>query len=542
MPYISIDFNLFNQFVDQFVFQFANLTPEQIIWNLLFQYWGWVVFLYIFLRYLAYPEYMFYINNRWYDKNITTILLAIDIPKKNEQSIQAMENFFDHLLGAHGTFTKWAKYIEGEFQLSFSCELVSIEGNVQFLIRTPKHLRNLVEAAIYGQFPDAEITEVEDYTTNVPRYFPNETHDLYGCEFSLSNKSAAKQYAPIKTYLKFQDRFTEVFVDPMAALLETMSQIGKGEQIWIQYLVKPLAVDWGIKKGQAVVSKILGVPPPPVKKSSLENVAGQASSILSEFTQELAGISFTATAEEKKKEGPPSMIQFLSPAQRELIEGVERKIYKLGFDVKIRYLYIAEKGKMNKSVGVNGLIGSFKQWTDMNSNGFKPMLAETGTNSPGYILIEWRRNTRRNYIMGAYRKRDMTMGMVAQPMCSEELASLWHFPSMFIKAPMLKTTDFTKAAAPVGLPFGEAPVPAVETAKPEVIEKGQVTPTFDYDSDDFEMQFAKDKEGFKKDRAQREKRLQEIASKQEQNLKKVSELKPVEKKDANPPGNLPFLD
>ena len=104
------------------------------------------------------------LQDRWYCENITTVFLAIDVPKRNEQSIQAMENFFDHLQGAHGTFNAWEKYIDRCISAFFFLELVSIEGNIQFLIRTPNSWRNFVEAAVYVKYPDAEITEVEDYT------------------------------------------------------------------------------------------------------------------------------------------------------------------------------------------------------------------------------------------------------------------------------------------------------------------------------------------------------------------------------------------
>ena len=556
---IVVDFTFLNNILDygnflinSFLFDIETAkTSTELIMLFMFKYWGWVIYLAIVLRYLIYPEYMYYIQNRWFAKKITPILLAIDVPRMNEQSVQAMENLFDHLLGAHGTFTWWAKYIEGEFQLSFSCELVSIEGNIQFLIRTPKHLRNLVEAAVYGQFPDAEITEVQDYVQAVPRYFPNDTHDLYGCEMSLSNKNNA---LPIKTWLKFEHRFSEVFVDPMAALLETMAQIGAGEQIWIQYIIKPLAVDWG-KEYQKEIYKIMGKEEKP-KPNLIGGALDQTMNLASEIANQVIGSGVMGEGEEKKKEDQPFKILNLTPGQREQLEAMEHKISKLAYGIKIRYLYIAEKGKMNKAVGVNGIIGSFKQWTDMNANGLRPCLKETGTNTPSYILIERRRNTRRNYLMFAYRTRDNVMGMNMKPMTSEELASIWHFPGMSLKAPFVKTTAFKKAAAPVGLPV-EAVMPEFEAPKKleEVMaEKTRTVPTFDYDNDEFEKQFALDKEAFKQSRPERAKQLEKINEQEAQTEQKrqaqtqtapQNNLLPQNEEQEGskiPPGNLPFLD
>jgi hypothetical protein len=530
-----------NFLVNSFMYDIntAKSSTELII-LFMFKYWGWVLYVAIVLRYLIFPEYMYYIQLRWFINNVQPILLAIDVPRQNEQSIQAMENLFDHLLGAHGTFTWWAKYIVGEFQLGFSCELVSIEGNIQFLIRTPKHLRNLVEAAVYGQFSDAEITEVQDYVTSVPRYYPNDTHELWGCEFTLANKNYA---LPIKTWPKFEHKFTEVFVDPMAGLLETMSQIGPGEQLWLQYLITPLPVDWG-KAYQKDIDKAIGKPPAAAKPGMIGGALEQTMIIASEVANQAIGSGVMGAGEEKKKEESPFRIMNLTPGQKEGLEAMERKVSKLAYGTKVRFIYVAEKGKLNKAIGVNGLIGALKQWNDQGANGLKPCLKETGTNSPQYIMIERRRNTRRNYIMGAYRSRDTVMGMPSRPMTSEELASVWHFPGMSVKAPFVKATAFKKAAPPVSLPM-EVKMPEPEAPKKledVMAEKNTVIPTFDYDNDEFEKQFALDKQAFKQSRPAREKRLEEISEQEQVQAKIATETAEENQDTKGTPGNLPFLD
>jgi hypothetical protein len=315
----------------------------------------------------------------------------------------------------------------------------------------------------------------------------------------------------------------------MAALLENLSQIGPGEQIWIQMLIKPLAVDWGRVEGEKVINKMLKIPPAAAQKGIIGTVAEAGAGLVSEFTTQLIDFSPAGVEGTEKKDDQPFRMMNLTPGQKEQMELIERKIAKLAFNTKVRYLYVAEKDKMNKSVGVNGVIGAIKQWTDMNANGFKPDLKTTGTNAPQYILIDKRRNARRNWLLNGYIKRDGTRGSKAKPLCGEELASFWHFPSMFVKAPMLRKTEFRKAAAPVDLPFGNAPVPAAPKELAEVMaEKTQVVPTFDYDNDTFEMQFAKDKEAFIKSRPVREKKLKEIAK---DDIAKLEKAKKEELKD-----------
>ncbi len=79
-------------------------------------------------------------------------------------------------------------------------------------------MRDLVESAIYAQYPEAMITEVDDYVSGIPDDYPNETHDVWGTEWTL----VTNQYYPIRTYKDFEDSSAEdIFKDPMAALLES---------------------------------------------------------------------------------------------------------------------------------------------------------------------------------------------------------------------------------------------------------------------------------------------------------------------------------
>ena len=69
--------------------------------------------------------------------------------------------------------------------MHFSFELVSIDGYIQYLIRTPKRYRDLIESAIYAQYPDAEISEAVDYTENIPHQYPDDEYGAWGTELNL---------------------------------------------------------------------------------------------------------------------------------------------------------------------------------------------------------------------------------------------------------------------------------------------------------------------------------------------------------------------
>ena len=175
------------------------------------------------------------------------VLLAIDVPSMTEQTPKALENLFATLYGAKSSLTWKEKWIVGKLHPVFSFEMISAEGYIQFLIRTQTKFRDVIEAGIYAHYPDAEINEVEDYVTQFPNTFPNETYEMWGVELILDRDSIY----PIRTYVDFEDRLTGEIKDPLGYTLEQLAKMRPGEHFWIQLLLQPSSHDWtkaGVKK------------------------------------------------------------------------------------------------------------------------------------------------------------------------------------------------------------------------------------------------------------------------------------------------------
>ncbi|HMB65910.1 MAG TPA: hypothetical protein VKO42_03450, partial [Patescibacteria group bacterium] len=203
-----------------------NLPPDVLLFKLLVNV-GWIPIAIVLLW--GFKElWLSYIRSKWAEKNANFVLLAIDIPRDNQQSLKAVENLFSYFSGAHGSIDLIEKYWEGKWQLYFSLEIVSVEGYTQFLIYTPEDFRDLTESAVYSQYPDAEITEVDDYTQGYPTRFPDDKYDIWGAEFMLANN----HMYPIKTYREFEhtnDPTKEIFKDPIASLMDLNNSLGPGE-------------------------------------------------------------------------------------------------------------------------------------------------------------------------------------------------------------------------------------------------------------------------------------------------------------------------
>jgi len=383
--------------------------------------------------------------------------LAIDIPQDNEQSPKAVENIFAHLAGGHMTRDLKEKFWDGQWQQWFSFEIVSIDGYIQFVIMTEKLFRDLVESVVYAQYPDAEITEIEDYAKDFPSKFPDEKYKMWGTEFELCDT----QYVPIRTYEEFEHSLTQDFKDPMAALLETFSRIGKGEQAWFQIIIFPTDQKWK-KAGFELAKSTLG------RKKAAEKKWWHTIGDLPVYVMQLImfgilGGETPPTLGGGGEDDKPNRMDFgtwmLTPGEVDRIKAIERKVSKIGHLVKVRVVYIAPKEVFDKSRIVYGVVGAIKQFTKEDLNALKPAYKTTGTTAH-YIFTEARKNWRRTKLTRAYQSRSAWAGKLAYVLNIEELASLWHFPVMTVRAPLLQKTTAKRGEAPMGLPASRGSVAA----------------------------------------------------------------------------------
>ncbi len=446
---IVIDLNSF--------IEFADLPFYLVLWKI-FIYGGWIPIAIIFLVFGFYL-WIDYIQEKWYSKQ-KFVVLAIDVPRNNVQTPKAVESIFAYLAGAHGSLNLIEKYWLGMFQLCFSFEIISIDGYIQFLVYTPEKFRDLVESAIYSQYPDAEIVEVNDYTEDIPTKYPDSEYDVWGCEFILANKYVY----PIKTYKEFGDPLslkTETqFKDPIAPLMDLCSSLKKGEQLWYQIIIKPIDFEW-TKVASKEISRILGEKSVS-EKNIVDKIIDIILNILSELSDMIYKLGEGSSSKEEKADDSFKMMN-LKPSEKRKIEAIEEKISKIGFEFKIRFVYVARKEVMNKPKVVNGFVGYMKQFIDTNLNNLKPDTKKTGT-SASYFLKDYIINSRKRKIVRNYKARSIWSGRRPGILNIEELATLWHFPiETVVKAPLIQKAPGRKAEPPMSLPVSE------ETVKEEIV-------------------------------------------------------------------------
>jgi hypothetical protein len=339
------------------VFQIINSGP--VIWFFaLFAVIGWLFIFYALFKTASEKliDYRQDLKQDW-----KWVLLAVDIPAMFIQSPKAVEQIFTQLSGALVSINVIEKYWYGKKQKNFSFEVISIEGYIQFLIRTEIEFRDLVESAVYAQYPEAEITEVEDYVGVLPRTFPSPDYDVFGVEFKLAQEDAY----PIRTYPSFEHNISkdQIFSDPMAGILENFSRIGAGENLWMQIVLQPIDNDWK-EKGIELV------------KTIIENKKRESSSpwflkVLGLPLQAILSLLQQATTsggdsgkkkDDNKKEDKPKGLGDLTPGKRATVEAIEEKISKIGFKAKIQVLYAARTTAYHPNRCIDGLVGAMNQF------------------------------------------------------------------------------------------------------------------------------------------------------------------------------------
>jgi hypothetical protein len=450
-------------------FQSSVQNPVTMFW-FIFRNGGWLGIVFTFIVGLKYGWHEI-IQNRYIAKYYTGkfVLLAIDVPKNSEQTPKAAEQMFAHFAGIGKgpifsekwglPFTEFFGY--GFVAPSMSVEIVSLGGYVQFFVRCLIVQRDIIEASIYAQYPDAEVTEVEDYVDLMPkpRELPHPEWDCWSAQLTLFRHSAY----PIRTYPFFEHGLSQKLIDPISSLMEIMSRMSPDEQMWVQFVIgQDFPPDTWREPGERLVYKLIGKKTKEKGGFLTSGIPGQVMKDTWEAsTATLLGLN--PDKESKKRDDPPSLMLHLSPGERDLVTQMQIKMSKIAFKVKGRYIYWGKTTPgpdgvkpFNKARGANGFLGWLKVFSISDSNFFTLSKATKTGDIIWFKNLRLLDRKRRN--LYNYRNRSIWRGRKEFFLNVEELATIFHFPTIDVKAGQVLKTETKRAGAPTSLPV-ENPLP-----------------------------------------------------------------------------------
>lgn len=404
----------------------GSLSPFSEVFSsaLGFAYVLVIFFAPIVLAVLCFNAYLVWKRNKFISEQ-KTVVLEVRLPKEIMKSPLAMELFLTSLYQTKGEGTWISRYIDGKLRPWFSLELVSDGGNIKFFIWTWAFWEKLVESQLYAQYSDVEINKVDDYASKT--HFDPAHNDMWACNFKL----AKADVYPIKSYTDYsleKDPKEEFKIDPMTPVLEYLGSLKKGEQAWIQIIIRAHkkerkkhgtwfdTVDW------------------------TEHAKHEIESIKNKDVQQVESIKLTGLS--------------LTKGQRDMIDSIERNISKIPFDCGIRAVYIADKDSFS-DISVAGLNGSFRQYGSINLNKFESDHA-TSFDYPWQDFTGNRIIHKKEHMLHEYQARaffHLPHKGHFFTMNTESLATIYHFPGQVAKTPTLSRVEAKKSEPPANLPI-----------------------------------------------------------------------------------------
>lgn len=389
-----------------------------------------------FITFILLFEYWLYFVRKKFDLEQGRVTLEIKLPQDVFKSPEAMEIVLTQMHQTASPDNHVQTYWDGKHPPKYGLELVSRGGDVRFYISTPKKkFKNIIETALYAQYPGIEVHELDiDYTAEIP------WDPLRFAYFSLHFGLKKADAFPIKTYLEYGlDKMPdeEEKIDPITSMLEVLGSIGPGEYMWIQILIDAHR-EVTFKEGALTF-----------KKDWKDDARAEITKIILAANKRM-GI------DPKEDDAKPLTYMNLTEAEKDTVKAIERSLGKNAFNVGIRGMYIGTLEAFNPGERVGGMITGWRSYDDLNRNAIGPRWRTdydwnwwqdpTGKKKENHKKRELNEYKRRYY-----ESRNKLDGY--KIMTTEELATIFHIPGKVASTPTLARIPSKRSEAPANLPI-----------------------------------------------------------------------------------------
>ena len=351
-----------------------------------------------------------------------------------------------------------------------SFEIVSKGGIVSFIIHTRANLAPAVMSAVYAFYPKAQVNEVDDYTHDFE--YDEEKFAIFSFEWKLKENNPL----PIKTYVEFQlERYpggvnrptpetlegvmqaTRPLVDPLAPLYDLFGSISGDEQLWVQYVFR--AQKYGRSRED--------VADDPISKEYWKK---------QQLPDEIRDALLDLEKKVKRGRAADAEPELLGAAERRLQAIGPRLMEKQALEVGIRMMYVTPADSFNPA-RLAPLTAVYKL-TNADENALIPhgTLLTDKYEVPALEPPRRDKEAEKKLLLQLYRDRlfwfapalfmyqisdegrwskkveDPTKPRIASVMTTETLATICHFPTVYVRTPTVKRVLSTVVEPPENLP------------------------------------------------------------------------------------------
>lgn len=220
-------------------------------------------------------------------------------------------------------------------QRHFGFEIIGTNGFIYYYAAVPVSLLDVVKQAITSAYPTAQLEEVAEHNIFSE---VGKTNGTLGGELTLKKHFAY----PIATYQDLKR-------DPMQALLNAMSTLGKEDGAAIQFLIRPAHSSWRDR----------------AKEIAKKKRDGNKKTGVSALAKNLA-VAFVKPPESKEDAKKPE----LSNLDQTIVNSIDDKTSHPGFEVMIRVVVSSNVSQRSQAI-LSNIVASFSLYDAPGKNGFK---------------------------------------------------------------------------------------------------------------------------------------------------------------------------
>ncbi len=270
-------------------------------------------------------------------------------------------------------------------------EIGKIKEQIFFYVAAPKRFEGFIEKEIYSIYPNAQIEKSDDYNIFSP------TENIQ-CGYLKTTKPF---YLPIKTY-------NYIETDPLSSITNILTKLGEKEEAVIQLVLKKGNNDWHTR-GKMIIDEV---------------AQGKG------FNQAIGATNFLSAIKGKEEN------KITQPKVDEvLLKMLEEKISKDSFEANIRLVVSIEDKKRCEEVFMQ-MANSFEQFNSPKTNSFRLIMLKGKTADD--LIYQY-----------SFRLFDSSQKNILN---SEELTSIFHFPTPLTSTPNIKGVKAKNSAPPTDLP------------------------------------------------------------------------------------------
>ncbi len=329
--------------------------------------------------------------------------------KPFKELVAVMEQFYASL--SNLTEKGLRAFLYGQPVFAFELAVEHVGEEICFYAACPRRVRGVFEKQIHGFFPLADVRQIEDYNIFSPQ----------GASLGSYIFASRGPSLPLKTYQSLE-------TDPLNEIVNALSKLQiEGEGAAIQILIRPskekrwrkmsLKIAREMQKGKHYNLATLQVD---------RNWFVRLTDILSKAE------SMSSTSQAQQAGGPQSV----TPLNTEIIKALEGKASKVTYEANINLAASAAAPEQAQQRLLE-LESTFAQFNSTNLNTLKSSRVSEG------------RGLKRLFYNFSFRIFEPAHKII---LSTEELASIYHFPTTEVETPKVKFIKAKQAAPPVNMP------------------------------------------------------------------------------------------